>query len=468
MDLWDFEKYRERIAVITEQDKEYRYGEIYEFQKEIARHIEKRSLVCMAVGNDMGSLMGYLACVVNDSVPLLVSAQIRKADMLNMVETYMPEYIWIPTKSDYLAAGQGYIKIFSYWDYELWERMEKCGQQLNSELALLLPTSGSTGNPKLVRLSRGNIQSNTKSICEYLKLSETERAVTSLPMSYTYGLSIIHTFLHVGASIYITGQSVCRKSFWTGVKKHQVTFFAGVPYTYESMKRMGIREQTLESLTKLTQAGGRLSNELQMYWGEFACKTNKEFYVMYGQTEATARISYLPPEYCLDKIGSVGIPIPGCQIQIAGEGNTIEVPQKIGEIVCKGQNVSMGYGRERSDLAKGDENNGILYTGDLGYRDNEGFIYIRGRKSRFGKLYGKRVDLAYLEIQLECDLQIYAVLLSDDKRIFIYTDSEKQQSAAEYIQLKTGFPNHVLECKGLTELPRNEYGKINYSCHRSR
>lgn len=464
MDLWDFEKYRERIAVITEQDKEYRYGEIYEFQKEIARHIEKRSLVCMAVGNDMGSLMGYLACVVNDSVPLLVSAQIRKADMLNMVETYMPEYIWIPTKSDYLAAEQRYIKIFSYLAYELWERIEKCGQQLHSELALLLTTSGSTGSPKLVRLSRENIESNTKSICEYLKLTESERAVTSLPMSYTYGLSIIHTFLHVGAGIYVTGRSVCRQSFWTGVKKHRVTFLAGVPYTYESMKRMGIRERTLESLTKLTQAGGRLPDELQRYWGEFACKTNKKFYVMYGQTEATARISYLPPEYCLDKIGSVGIPIPGCQIQIAEKGNTIEMPQKTGEIVCKGRNISMGYARERSDLALGDENKGILYTGDLGYKDNEGFLYIRGRKSRFGKVYGKRIDLAYLEIQLECELQIHAVLLSDDKKIFIYTDSGKWQSAAKYIQLKTGFPSHVLECKELAGLPRNEYGKVRYEC----
>lgn len=111
-------------------------------------------------------------------------------------------------------------------------------------------------------------------------------------------------------------------------------------------------------------------------------------------------------------------------------------------------------------LALGDENKGILYTGDLGYKDNEGFLYIRGRKSRFGKVYGKRIDLAYLEIQLECELQIHAVLLSDDKKIFIYTDSGKWQSAAKYIQLKTGFPSHVLECKELAELPRNESGKV--------
>ena len=465
MRLWDFEKYADRIAVITEKGRRYCYREIFEMQKKIAGNIKRASLVCMITANDMGSLVGYLACLLNDAVPLLLSAQTQKRDVHKMLETYLPEYFWLSNEQSDLAENQGYTLIFTYLDYGLWKRVLKSEWKLHAELALLLPTSGSTGNPRLVRLSRENIIANTKSICRYLKLTKEECAVTSLPMSYTYGLSVIHTFLHVGGSVYLTSESVCRKSFWTQIKRYHVTFFAGVPYTYECMKKIGIRERTLESITKLTQAGGKLSDEQQVYWGELARKTKKEFYVMYGQTEATARISYLPPEDCLGKIGSVGIPIPDCKIQIVDtNGSTICVPHMTGEIVCKGQNISMGYAERLSDLESGDDNKGILYTGDLGYWDEEGFLYISGRKSRFAKIYGKRIDLSYLENQFQHELGIQVVLLSDDKKIYLYTVRNQIKNAMDYLQQKTEFHAGAVEGKDIAELPRNEYGKIKYHC----
>lgn len=463
MNLVDFEKYGERIAVVTETGQEYCYRNIFEMQKRIAGNIEKESLVCIITQNDMGSLLGYFACIINDAVPILLSAQTQKKDIHKMLDNYMPEYLWFSKEQNDYAENQGYTQIFTFLNYQLWERGQKSKRKLHPELALLLPTSGSTGNPKFVRLSKENIIANTKSICQYLKLTKEERAVSSLPLNYTYGLSVIHTFLHVGASVYLTSESVCQKSFWTAVKKYHITFFAGVPYTYECMKKMGIREKTLEPITKLTQAGGKLSEEQQMFWGEFAQKTKKKFYIMYGQTEATARIGYLPPEYCLKKIGSVGIPIPGCQLQIVdSNGITIRIPHKTGEIVCKGRNICMGYAEGRSDLALGDENKGTLHTGDLGYRDEEGFLYISGRKSRFAKVYGERIDLAYLESRLEHELGIQAVLLSDDNKIYLYTSDSQIKNAAEYLQRNTGFHAGVLKGKDIAELPRNEFGKIRY------
>lgn len=463
MQLWDFEKYREQIAIITEEGEEYCYRDIFAMQRRIAGRMEKGSLVCIIMQNDVGSLMGHFACMMNDSVPLLLSAQTERNDIYKMWENYMPEYLWFSDKYEDLAEKEKYRKIFTFLGYCLWERKEKCGQKLHSELALLLPTSGSTGNPKLVRISRENVMENTKSICEYLKLKQEERAVTVLPVSYTYGLSIIHTFFYVGASVYVTKQSICQKSFWEGIKKNNVSFFSGVPYTYECMKKMGTGEKVLQSITKLTQAGGKLSEQLQEYWGRFAQKTEKEFFVMYGQTEATARMGYLPPQHCLEKLGSVGIPIPGCELRVVDEeGNEICESHKSGEIICRGKNVSMGYAKERMDLSKGDKNKGVLYTGDLGYKDKEGFIYLCGRKSRFAKIYGKRIDMAYLERELERELGKSVVLLSDDKKIILYTEPEQSRRALEYVQSKTGIYAGVLEYKDICNLPRNEYGKIRY------
>lgn len=466
MKLWDFERYRQRIAVITDSGEKYRYKDIYELQKTLSQRIDRKSLVYIVTTNDIGSVIGYLACLINHCVPILVSANTKKESVYTMLESYMPEYIW-NSKDDNKSsayAAMGYKSVFSFLSYELWERVEKCVQKLHPELALLLPTSGSSGNPKLVRLSRNNIEENTKSICEYLKLTENERAVTSLPMSYTYGLSVINTFLHVGASIYLTDKSVCQKQFWNNVKKQGVTFFAGVPYTYEMMKKIHVGESALETLRKLTQAGGKLANEQQLFWGEFAQRTGKEFYIMYGQTEATARISYLPPKDCLRKIGSVGIAIPGCKVRIMASENGNEcLIYESGEIVCIGRNVSMGYARERRDLQLGDENKGILYTGDMGYMDEKGYLYISGRKSRFAKIYGKRIDLAYLERQMEKEMGTQVVILSDDEKIYLYLeDVELGKMGVKYVQKKIGLYANVFEIRPMEELPRNEYGKVQY------
>ena len=161
---------------------------------------------------------------------------------------------------------------------------------------MLLPTSGSTGNSKMVRISEKNIISNTKSICTYLNLKEDDRAIISLPLSYAYCISVVNTLLYVGGSIVFTKSNMMQMSFWNLIKKINVTFFAGVPFSYECMKKIKVHEMDLSNLRILTQAGGKLGNQQHKFWGEYAAKNKKKFYVMYGQTEATARISYLPPE----------------------------------------------------------------------------------------------------------------------------------------------------------------------------
>jgi acyl-CoA synthetase (AMP-forming)/AMP-acid ligase II len=270
--------------------------------------------------------------------------------------------------------------LFSIFNYSLVKLNFNIQYSLHPDLALLLTTSGSTGSPKLVRISYQNLMCNSNSIVEYLKINEKERPITTLPMNYSYGLSIINSHLVAGSTILLTSKSIDEKEFWDFLKNERATSISGVPYTYEMLKRLKFLRMTFPYLNTLTQAGGKLNADLNFEFAKFCEQTNKRFFIMYGQTEATARMSYLPPEYTISKIGSMGIPIPGGQFILTDEkGKELEGDNVVGELVYKGRNVSMGYAITCEDLAKGDENNGILKTGDLAKRDKDNFYYIVGR-----------------------------------------------------------------------------------------
>jgi len=225
---------------------------------------------------------------------------------------------------------------------------------------LLLTTSGSTGSPKLVRLSAKNLQSNAAAIAEYLGLTREERAITVLPMNYTYGLSVINSHLHSGARILLTNAPVIQKPFWEFFHLQEATSLVGVPYTYAMYHRMGLFKMELPSLRYMTQAGGKLPAAMVKEFAQWARTRGIRFFVMYGQTEATARMSYLPPDRVIEKTASVGVAIPGGRFSIL-DANNREITQSgvDGELVYRGPNVSLGYAESRADLEKEDENNGL-------------------------------------------------------------------------------------------------------------
>jgi acyl-coenzyme A synthetase/AMP-(fatty) acid ligase len=326
-------------------------------------------------------------------------------------------------------------------------------------LGLLLSTSGSTGDRKLVRLSYTNIQANCDSIVEYLGLTKEERPITTLPMEYTYGLSVIHSHVAVGATIILTNRTLFQKEFWETVEKYDVTSMAGVPYTYEMFERLRLREMDLPHLKTLTQAGGHLHEELQRKFGDWAAETGRRLFVMYGQTEATARMSYVPPEKCVEKIGSIGIPIPGGSFAIAEDG----------ELIYFGANVSMGYALKREDMALGDINGGCLKTGDMARMDEEGYFYITGRKKRFVKLQGKRFSLDQIQeiLQEAFDCEEIICTGNDVDGIKVNTSSrEVADREDEIIQLfmdKWQVRGRLITVKYLDEIPRNASGKVLYS-----
>jgi acyl-coenzyme A synthetase/AMP-(fatty) acid ligase len=461
--MWNLDKYRGNIAVITENGQEITYSEFEKYCAELTSNISSRCLIFNLCKNEIGALVGYVSFLNAQIVPLMLNADLDD-DLLNhCLDTYKPDYIYLP--SVHKDKFSSYACIYENLNYCLLKTPYNHEYKLYDELALLLTTSGSTGSPKLVRQSYKNIEANTKSIVEYLKLDKTERPITTLPMNYTYGLSILNTHLWVGASIILTEKGLMQKEFWQQFKGFEATSFGGVPYTYEMLARLRFFTMKLPSLRYMTQAGGKLSPELHEKFAEWSQNNGKKFIVMYGQTEATARMSYLPAEKSLEKYGSMGIAIPGGKLSLIDtEGQLITKPETVGELVYEGDNVTLGYAQCGKDLVLGDERNGKLITGDMAKFDKDGFFYIVGRKKRFLKIYGNRVNLDETERLIKAqfpEIECACAGIDDKMNIFIINDAYKEK-ICDFISEKTGLNRAAFDIKVITDIPKNESGKTLY------
>jgi len=455
------EKYSGNTAVFVGQEKKS-YQDLLSVADVLTIKVKQRSLVLIACKNSFSSLAGYVGFLRAGSVPLLVSNTIDHKLLKNIVETYQPAYFYLPT--ELAIPFQKYETVFEHEDYVLIKNNIHSIYSLHDDLALLLSTSGSTGSPKYVRQSYRNIESNTEAIARYLKIDEEDRAITTMPMNYTFGLSIINTHLIKGASIILTEDSLFNKKFWKAFKENNATNLSGVPYTFEILKKLRFDKMELPSLKYITQAGGRLDRELCAKFANDCSQKGIKFYVMYGQVEATARISYLPWEQVQQKPDSIGIPIPDGKIWLEDENSkVVDKDFLVGELVYKGANVSLGYAENCFDLHKGDENQGILYTGDLAKRDKDDFYYIVGRKRRNIKMFGNRINLDEIEQLILSEGNECACTGIDDSINIFITKPEEKNHIKLYISRKTGIHSSGFKMIDIDEIPRNETGKVLYS-----
>lgn len=450
------------IVAVSDDCKYFTYGELKFFCNKIRNIIKDRSLVFVLCENSIGSLYGYMSFLSNKIVPLLLDKHIDVCLLKNLIEMYNPRYLWIPND---LTKLFDYEPIFSEYGYTLVDT-KLLQYDLYDNLALLLTTSGSTGSPKLVRQSYDNIKSNAEAIAEYLEITSNERPITTLPMNYTYGLSIINSHLLKGACILLTNKTLMEKEFWNFFKREKATSFGGVPYTYEILKKLRFLKMELPSLKTMTQAGGKLSPIMHKEFAEYAENNNRRFFVMYGQTEATARIAYLPYKKSIEKYGSMGIAIPKGKLTLIDiDGKEINEPEVVGELIYKGNNVTLGYAESGLDLIKGDENNGILITGDMAKRDRDGYYYIVGRKKRFIKIFGNRVNLDEAESLIKnkfAEIDCACTGVDDKMKIFI-NNTELSSRVKQFISEKTGLNSIAFSVKIIDAIPKNEAGKILYT-----
>lgn len=345
-------------------------------------------------------------------------------------------------------------------DWALEERRPGSRHEFHPDLAMLASTSGSTGSPKLVRLSHGNLSSNAAAIAEYLRLEPTDRAATTLPLQYCYGLSVVNSHLLTGASLLVTEHSVAEEVFWTEAAEHRITSFAGVPYTFELLEAVGFAERTPPSLRYLTQAGGRLAPERTRRFARLGRERGFDFFVMYGQTEATARMAYLPPRLAETAAGAIGVPVPGGRFRIdAGRADGADAPDgATGELVYQGPNVMLGYAGAPEDFALG-RTVEELRTGDVARRRDDGLYEIVGRMSRFVKIFGLRLDLDRIE-QLLAEEGLDVRAAHTEERLLLFASSERAAGTARTRAAELlGLPSRTIGAYAVAEFPRTANGK---------
>ncbi len=367
---------------------------------------------------------------------------------------YKPSYIFC--EKNKIRNDNLYKSILKYKSYILFKRKKNEENVLNKDLMLLMSTSGTTGSPKFVRQSYLNVLSNTKKIIKYLNIKSQDITITSLPISYVYGLSVINTHLLTGATIVLTNSSMVEKKFWDLITTFKVNNFSGVPYNYSIIEKIS-KKGLPSSLRYTTQAGGKMNRILIKNIINIYKKHEIKLIQMYGAAEATSRMSYLNWKYADKKIGSIGKPIPGGSFYLIDKKEKkFKKKFKKGELVYQGKNVCMGYAESLRDLSLPDLNKGLLKTGDIAYKDNNGFYFIVGRKNRYTKIYGIRVDLSELESILS-KKGIDAIMKEgDENKIDVYSkNSLKIKEGIKYISKVTSlnaniFITKILSKKNLT------------------
>ena len=425
--IWDLGKFAENIALQDEAGKTLTYAGLEGEGRRLAGQFPGRSLVFILCRNEIGSVVGYTACVNSGAaVPVMLSSHLEEGLLRNLLESYSPEYLWVPEEMEERFPGAE--AVYEAWGYTLLKTAYGKRWPLFDELALLVTTSGSTGSPKLVRQSYMNLRDNAGAIAEYLRLDETERPITTLPMNYVYGISILNSHLLTGGTLLLTDKGLMQKEFWAFFREAGATSFGGVPYTFEMLDKLRFTRMKLDSLRTVTQAGGKLDPELHGKFAAWAAETGRHFVVMYGAAEATSRMGYLPPERAVEKKGSMGIPIPG------------------------------------GKLALGDERHGRLETGDMAQFDADGFYYIVGRKKRFLKIYGNRVNLDEVDRMIREAFHTETASAGRDDRLTVFvTEAEKAEGIREFLAGKTKLNPAAFRVKVIPEIPKNEAGKTLYS-----
>ncbi len=406
-------------------------------------------LVFCLCGWNAASIIGYLGALRAGHAVALLDADVPAELTAALVARYGPAFVLGP------ESGERPV---------IHRRADATGPPIAGELAVLLSTSGSTGSPKLVRLSHRNIAANASSIAQYLELDGAERAILSLPIHYSYGLSVLNSHLAAAASVILTAHSIMRPEFWADAARWGATSFAGVPYSYAILERTGLLRKFMpDTMRTLTQSGGRLAPRSVIELHELIHERDGRLWVMYGQTEATARISYVPPQALPDKAHTVGIPIPGGRLSVRSGGQLVTAPDVEGELIYQGPNVMLGYAGHREELACGDTQGGVVRTGDLGCFDADGFLRITGRIKRIAKVFGARQNLDDIESIASGYGPVAATDGGDHIELWREADAGiEPDDLRRAVARRLGMNPSAFAVRELDELPRTASGKIDY------
>ena len=415
------------------------------------------------------SAMAYLGAMYAGCVPVLVDERTHAASGDVLFAKAKAKAAWTPKPVPWdWARKNGFPQMEGTFEPRPADSLQPstCGED---DLAALMPTSGSTGVPRLVMVSHGNLIANTEAIIRSQHLATDERAMLIMPVSYCFGASVLHTHLYQGGGVVFDSRFMFPDKVLQAINGYGCTTFAGVPTVFNILlRRSHIRSIAFPNLRRLLQAGGALAAESVLELRGIV--PNADFYVMYGQTEATARISCLPADRLGDKAGSVGLPLDNVTVRIADVQGQ-EVPNgETGEVHVSGPSVCLGY-LDDPEANQSKFDHGWLKTGDLGSVDDDGYLSIKGRTSDFIKISGYRVSLAEAEARVgaisgvsECAATgVEHPEAGEALALFIVKDSEEENDTRALLErVRHALPAQWLcaSVKIVPELPRTANGKI--------
>lgn len=461
--MWDFARFGDQSAVVDDSGTALTYLELADEGERLFRAVGRRTLVFCLCRNTAGAVMGYTSFVNHRVVPLMLGADIDRDLLSNLLAIYQPEFLWLP--GEMCEAFSSMESVYGSFGYALLKTGYGAGYELHDDLCLLVPTSGSTGSPKLVRMSYENIRSNAVSGTVLYRDAELV-PVLNLPMNYAYILAVLNIHLMHGSKVLPVTKSILQRAFWDFFRDNDANEIHGVPNTYEMLMRLLSGKTEPPKIVLMTQSGGKMSLELSEKLANYALAHGARLAVIYGQSEATAILGFLSEDMVTEKCGSIGKPLPGSAYHLIDEnGEKISQSGVSGELVFTGPGVTLGYAEKREDLARGDDFGGVLHTGDIATFDDDGYYYIVGRKKRFLKLYGKRVSLDEVETLVKGqfpDSDCAAAGRDDEMRIYM-TDTSQANEVVGFISEKTGIFHGAFHVIGISEIPKNEAGKTLYA-----
>ncbi len=431
---------------------------------------KQKGLVFLCCGVNSETVIGLLAAATAGHATALIDPSLPEDTLKALIEAYQPELVLgardfgekLRAAADVTAAS-GSLE-FRAGVIEWIAR--DCGPSfvaIDSALQLLLSTSGTTGSRKYVRLSRDAIAANARQIVKALAIDERSVGVCHLPLHYSYGLSVVTSHLTAGGRICLVNNSITSASFWPKVGGVGGSHFPGVPFHYAVLARLGL-SAVPDCVKVFTQAGGGLDLRVQTKLHDWATLRGSQFFVMYGQTEASPRMATLQHAEFSRKAGSVGVALAGGRLSIV-DGDGAPLPaDAVGSVVYEGPNVMLGYAMSRPDLGRDDEMKGRLETGDLGRLDAEGFLYLTGRTKRFAKIAGYRLGLDEIEQELFAICPVACLDLGEKIAVAHEQESETALKARVRELADTyKVPSSSFALRKIVQIPRAASGKIDYA-----
>lgn len=455
----NIEKFKNRIALFTKNYEVIKYSQILKDSKVFKKFFQTKQTIIILAENSYEFIVSYVSALKNNQLLILVSPNTDLNGLKSLDKNYSPEYIICNKKK---ILPENYNKIFDFKNFSFFQNIDKKKYSINKNISCLLSTSGTTGNAKFAKISIENLMNNSKGISKFLKISPQDTAITTMPPFYSYALSIINTHLMNGSKIILNDYSLIDRRFWDLSEKFKPNNLNGVPYNYEILDKIKFHDMKLKNLKYITQAGGKLHRKLKDKFIK-TCIINKiNFYVMYGQTEASPRMTIMPWNLLKKFPESVGKPLSGGKIKIKQKNKNSK--EGIGEIIYYGKNVFWGYSKSFKDLKENKKNNDTLKTGDLGYLDKRGLLFITGREKRILKIFGIRISLDLLENELY-KKNYNCVCTGNDEKLNIYLKQNKNINFTvlnELIKKITNLMPRFFEVISVKDFKRNKVGKISY------